>query len=115
MHPGAAADRAEIRRMLNSEAPQWLKDIAQATLDWADDISRLRAAPLVPWALPLLQPQLPPGNGQPNDPCSCCGGSGGHAPWCFAEFERVHAGPYTLTWLTAWPHWPIRIVPTERR
>lgn len=72
MYPGAATDREEIRRMANSEAPQWLKDVAQATLDWADEISRMRAAPLVPWVLPLLPPQLPPGNGQPSIPCYFC-------------------------------------------
>lgn len=94
--PGATADREGMRRLAGSNAPEWLRGIAQAALDWGDDISRLRAVPLVPWALPLLPPQLPPGNGQPNSPCPCCGSIGGHAFWCFEEADRIHGGVYTI-------------------
>lgn len=33
-------DRDELHRLANSAAPQWLRDLAQATLDYADDVSR---------------------------------------------------------------------------
>lgn len=94
--------REELRRMVNSEAPQWLKDIARTTLDWADEISRMRAAPLVPWVLPLLPPQLRPGNGQPNSPCSFCGSIEGHKFWCIEEVTRIYGDAFTLAYIQ-WP------------
>ncbi len=104
-------DRADLRRMVNSEAPQWVKDMAQSMLDWGNELSRSHHAAFVPRALPLLPPQLPPGNGQPNDPCSCCGGAGGHAPWCFADIQRHYGDAFTLSMID----WPIWTGPAERR
>lgn len=104
IYPGVTAGREELRRMASSQGPFWLKDIAQATLDWADDISRLHAAPLVPWALPLLPPQLPPGNGQPNCPCPCCSSTEGHKFWCIEEVARIYGGAFSHVYIQ-WPLW----------
>nr|WP_156772883.1 hypothetical protein [Mycobacterium gordonae] len=92
--------REELRRMVNSEAPQWLKGLAQAMLDWADEISRMQAAPIVPSALPLLPPQLPPGNGQPSIPCHFCG-AGQCRSWCITQTP-------TRGYALASIQWPLR-------
>lgn len=55
---GYLSDRAAARRLLNSEAPQYLKDLTQAVIEWADEIAQMRGVIVPVEILPFLPPQL---------------------------------------------------------